>query len=191
MKKIALTLQVTNEAEARELQEAWEEIVSGKKLVRAQALEHAEQAVMERARVAIERIERTIREHPGTGQVGRLVRFLAAIYNGYDFSFDLTDLRSLDTELANACLDYLSYDRLAKREVHHHLSGGDRMLQQWIRDYRVEPRLSLDERHVEAFVRLTEETGRSPNELLREAIDQLLERYRRRSTGRDQRKDDP
>ena len=104
--KISLTLQVTNEAEARELQEAWQEIVSGKKLARAEALEHGVDAIMERARGALEMIERSIREHPGTGQAGRLVRFLAAIYNGYDFTFDLTELRGIDIE-ARECLPRL------------------------------------------------------------------------------------
>ena len=42
-----------------------------------------------------------------------LVRFLAALYNGDDYSFDLTELRGLDTKLTNACLDYLNYDRWA------------------------------------------------------------------------------
>lgn len=182
-KKIALTLEVYSEVEARELREAWEEIVTGKKLARAEALERGVDAVMERARVALGIIERAIREHPTTGQAGRLVRFLAAIYNGYDFSFDLTELRRLDTELANACLDYLNYDRLAKSEVHRHLSGGDRELQQWIRQYRVEPRLTLDDQHVEAFAKLMEQTRRGPNELLREAVDLLLDRYRRKAPG--------
>jgi len=182
-KKISVTLQVTSEVEARELRDAWEEIVTGKKLVRMEAFEHATEAIMERARGALEVIERAIREHPTTGQAGRLVRFLAAIYNGYDFSFDLTDLRALDTELANACLDYLNYDRLATREVHHHLSGGDQELQRWILDYRVEPRLSLDESQAKAFAKLMEQTHREPNELLREAVNLLLDKYRRKPSG--------
>ena len=82
-KKISVALQVTNEVEARELNEAWHEIVSGKKLARTEALEHGTEAVMERAREALKVIERAIREHPTTGHAGRLVRFLAAIYNGY------------------------------------------------------------------------------------------------------------
>jgi hypothetical protein len=175
-------LQVHNEQQAQELREAWQEIVTGKKLARTEALENGVEAVMERARLALGTIERAIREHPTTGQAGRLVRFLAAIYNGYDFAFDLTQLRSLDTELANACLDYLNYDRLAKREVHRHLSGGDRELQQWIQDYGVEPRLTLDDAHAEPFGRLMEETRRTPNELLREAIDLLLDWYRREAS---------
>ena len=57
----------------------------------------------------------------------------------------------IDTELANACLDYLNYDRLGKREVHHHLSGGDRELHQWLKDYGIEPALRLGERQEKAF----------------------------------------
>ncbi len=103
-KKIAITLEVANEAQAMELNDAWQEIVSGQKLERADALEHGTEAVMERARPALEIIETAIREHPTTGQAGRLVRFLAGLYNGQDYPFDLTDLRALDTRLANACL---------------------------------------------------------------------------------------
>lgn len=47
---------------------------------------------------------------------------VAGVYNGSDFPFDLTDLRALDTALANACLDSLNYDRPGRREVHRHLS---------------------------------------------------------------------
>jgi hypothetical protein len=132
---------------------------------------------MQRARGALEVIETAFRQSPTSGQADRLVRFLAAIYNG--FAFDLTELRALDTELANACLDYLSYDRLAKREVRHHLSGGDRELQGWITDYAVEPRLTLGESQAEAFATLIEETRRAPNDLLKKAIDLLLDRHPR------------
>lgn len=41
--------------------------------------------------------------HPETGQTGLLVSFLAGLYNGYDYPFDLSDMRPLDTKLANAC----------------------------------------------------------------------------------------
>ena len=131
--KITLKLQVLNESQARELRLAWHEIVTGQRLARSETLEHGEAQVTARAMDALKIIEAAIRENPGTGQVERLVRFLAGLYNGSDFPFDLTDLRALDTKLANACLDYLNYDRLAKREVHHHLEGGERELHAWMR----------------------------------------------------------
>ncbi len=80
-KKIAVTLEVANQAQARELNEAWAEIVSGQKLERTEALEHGTEAIMERARGALEIIETAIRQNPTTGQARRLVRFLAGLYN--------------------------------------------------------------------------------------------------------------
>ncbi len=93
--------------------------------------------IKHRAMVALNTISSSIQRHPGTGQSRRLVRFIAGCYNGDDYPFDLTDLRALDAALAQACLDYLDYDRLGVLEVHHHLSGSERMLQRWIHDYGV------------------------------------------------------
>lgn len=182
--KIQLTFTVRNEGQARELDAAWREILIGKRLPRTVALEHDEDGIMERARLALERIETVIREHPTTGQAGRLVRFLAGVYNGSEYPFDLTDLRGLDTELANACLDYLNYDRLGKREVHRHLSGGDRELHRWFKDYGIESALRLGERQAKAFAELPEKTGRDRYELLDEAVDDLVEKYRRKASKR-------
>src|SRR6266478_4065315 len=84
-----------------------------------------------------------IEKNPGTGQTGRLTRFLADVYNGNEFHFDLTDLRALDTELASARIDYLNYDRLGKAEVHKHLPDGGRQMQWFISQHAVRPRLRL------------------------------------------------
>jgi hypothetical protein len=181
-KKIQLTMTVRNEAQARELDAAWHEIVSGKRLPRTEALEHDVEGIMERARVALELIEKAIRQNPTSGQARRLIHFVAGVYNGTDYPFDLTDLRALDTELANACLDYLSYDRLGKREVHHHLTGGDHELNQWIADYSIEPALRLDEERAAAFADLAERLDRSRYDLLREAVEDLVFKYRRKAS---------
>ena len=92
-------------------------------------------------------------------------------------------MRALDTELANACLDYLNYDRLGKREVHHHLTGGAHELHQWFRDYGIEPALRIGERQAEAFAELPEKTGRDRYELLDEAVADLVGKYRRKPEG--------
>lgn len=182
MSKITVTFTVRNEAEARELDAAWHEIVAGKKMPRTEVLHEGLEAVMERARTALHTIETAIREHPTTGQARRLVRFLASVYNGSEYPFDLTDLRALDTELANACLDYLNYDRLGKREVHHHLSGGDRDLHQWLRDYDIEPALRLGARESEALAKLVEQTGYDRFELLDRAVNDLVDKQRDKTT---------
>ena len=176
-----VTFTVATEPQARELEAAWHKITAGKAMPHMAVLEESTDAIMERARLALTTIETAIREHPTTGQAGRLVRFLAGVYNGSDFPFDLTDLRALDTELANACLDYLNYDRLGKREVHHHLAGGDRELQQWLKDYRIEPALRLGERQEKAFAELPQKSGRDRYELLDEAVDDLIAKYRRKA----------
>ena len=95
--------------------------------------------IVSRAMAALERIEGAIEAHPGTGQARRLVKFLAGVYNGEDYPFDLGELRALDTELANACLDDLSYDRLGKREVHGHLRNCDRDRHRWLERYDLLP----------------------------------------------------
>ena len=104
---------------------------------RARAQEQSVRQITHRAMEALDAIATAIRSHPGTGQARRLVRFVAGCYNGSDYPFDVTELRGLDTPLAQACLDYLDYDRLAVREIHHHLPGGELELHQWLRRYDV------------------------------------------------------
>ncbi len=106
---------------------------------RMDALARDEGEIVRRAMDALPRIEAAIEAHPGTGQARRLVKFLAGVYNGEDYPFDLGELRALDTELANACLDYLNYDRLGKREVHKHLKNGDLDLHRWLERYDLLP----------------------------------------------------
>jgi hypothetical protein len=80
-KRITVTLEVANDAEARELNDAWEEIVTGKKLVRTEALSHGVESIMERARVALETIETGIRRNP-TPSIASLTRVPSRTTNG-------------------------------------------------------------------------------------------------------------
>lgn len=117
-----------------EFQRLMAELLAGKR-PRMEALERDLAAIEGRATRALATIVKSIEAHPTTGQAGRLVRFLAGLYNGQDYPFDLTELRGLDTALANACLDYLNYDRLGIAEVHRHLPGGGEQLHGWMRGY--------------------------------------------------------
>lgn len=139
--QISVKMTVRDQVQARELDMAWREIISGERLARTETLEHDIQSIMDRAREGLLTIETAIGENPTSGQAGRLIRFIAGLYNGYDYPFDLTDLRALDTRMANACLDYLNYDRLGKQEVHRHLTGGEQRLHQWLEDYGIKPRI--------------------------------------------------
>ena len=102
-------------------------------------LDRERAAIKTRAMMALQVIEKTINDHPTSGQARRLVKFLASLYNGQDYPFDLSELRGLDTALANVCLDCLNYDRLGIVEVHKHLTNGERDLQGWLEKYAVEP----------------------------------------------------
>lgn len=176
---IQMTLEVTSREQADAVSAAWREIISNQADPRlTQPAEDLEE-VRERGRIALQTIEEAIVQNPTTGQVRRLIQFLAGVYNGSDYPFDLTELRGLDTRLANACLDYLNYDRLGIREVHHHLSGGDKALHAWRQDIDLHPVPRLNERRRNALLDLAERLDRGEDELLGEAVDALLVKYRK------------
>jgi hypothetical protein len=183
-KRIQVTFDVATQSQAAELSAAWREIVSGKRTRLNTAAEDINE-IMERARTGLQRIVKAIEEHPGTGQARRLVRFLAGVYNGTDFPFDLTDLRVLDTELANACIDYLNYDRLAKAEVHTHLPDGGRQMQWFIAQHRIRPQVHLSghDEHESRLFAAAERLDREADALLKEALEDLLSRYEAKTFG--------
>jgi hypothetical protein len=119
-----------------EFERAIVEIIAGER-PRMTALDRDVAAIRIRAMAALQEIEKTINDHPTTGGARRLVEFLAGVYNGQDYPFDLTELRGLDMKLAAACLDYLNYDRLGIDEVHKHLANGDRDLHRWLEQYGI------------------------------------------------------
>ena len=121
-----------------EFERAVVEIITGER-PRMDALDRDVAAITRRAMAALQVIETAIKSHPTTGGARRLVEFLAGVYNGQDYPFDLTELRGLDRTLADACLDYLNYDRLGIKEVHKHLSNGDTDLHHWLEEYRIVP----------------------------------------------------
>ena len=183
-KHIQLQFDVATDDQAAELSAAYEEVVSGKRTRISTAAEDTHE-VMERARTGLQRIVKAIEEHPGTGQARRLVRFLAGVYNGSDYPFDLTDLRAVDTELANACVDYLNYDRLAKAEVHTHLPGDGRQMQRFLTQHgiRTQPRLSSTEEHEARLHTLAERLNREPDAILKDALGDVLARYEAKTFG--------
>lgn len=84
-------------------------------------------------------ILRAVQSHPGTGQAGKLVRFIAGCYNSGEYPFELDLLRGLDTKLAAACLTYLAYDALGEKEIHHHVPGGGDTVNRWFEEYGLKP----------------------------------------------------
>jgi hypothetical protein len=183
-KRIQVILDVTTPSQAAELNAAWQEIIAGKRARLNTAAEDTNE-IMERARVGLSRIVKAVDQNPGTGQGRRLVRFLAGVYNGNDYPFDLTDLRALDTELASACVDYLNYDRLAKAEVHTHLPGGGQQMQSILEDAGVQPtpRFSDSAAHESRLHALAERGNENVYDVLRRALEDFLSRSEERTFG--------
>lgn len=121
-----------------EFERAIVDIIAGER-PRMDTMDRDLAAIKLRAMSALQVIEKAVNDHPTSGHARRLVIFLAGIYNGQDYPFDLTELRGLDTTLANASLDYLNFDRLGIKEVHKYLSDGDKDLHRWLADYKIEP----------------------------------------------------
>lgn len=91
----------------------------------------ASEAARARAMPALGLIVEAIRRNPTTGQGCRLVRFLAGLYDGALFPFDLTHLRALDHRLADACLAVLAYDRFNCSEIHYWGQVTAKEMKQW------------------------------------------------------------
>lgn len=66
-----------------------------------------------------------------SGQCRYIARFLAGLYNGPRFPFDLTDLRAIDDDLFEHCLAVLRLDHRPKVEVHDYFPNGSAL---WEKD---------------------------------------------------------
>lgn len=67
---------------------------------------------------ALQILVSSIRKSATTGQRRRITGFLASLYDGESFPFDLTNLRALDQNLREACLKVLIRDSLGLSEIH-------------------------------------------------------------------------
>jgi hypothetical protein len=67
-----------------------------------------------------------------TGQAATVRLFLLGLYNSYRFPFKLTDLRGLDRDLFNDCMDVLTMDaRATVKEVHQYFVNGGQLFEQF------------------------------------------------------------
>lgn len=64
-------------------------------------------------------------EQRNSGQIARVVQFIAATYNGQAFAFDLFDLRALDIEISDDMLRCLDALRWARADLHTLVPDGD------------------------------------------------------------------
>lgn len=68
-------------------------------------------------------------EERDSGQIVRVVRFLAATYNGQAFPFDLFELRAVDVTISDDMLLCLDALRWGRADLHTLVPDGDRRVQ--------------------------------------------------------------
>jgi hypothetical protein len=73
-----------------------------------------------------------------TGQSGIVARFLAGLYNGERYRFDLTELRALDDDLFEHCLAVLRLDHRPAVEVHRYFPDGGERWQKMIAAWQLD-----------------------------------------------------
>lgn len=64
-------------------------------------------------------------EERGSGQIGRVARFLAATYNGQMFAFDVFELRAVDVSISDDMLQCLDALRWGCANLHALVPDGD------------------------------------------------------------------
>lgn len=65
-------------------------------------------------------------EERDSGQIGRIVRFLAATYDGRAFPFDVSELRAVDVAISDNMLQCLDALRWGRADLHTLVPDGDR-----------------------------------------------------------------
>jgi hypothetical protein len=104
---------------------------------------HAEVATTQDALVAgvaaLNRLLERVKQHWHTGQSRRIVAFMAGLYNGSDYPFDLTELRALDRDIVADCLMVLQLHSLGLKEVHRYIEHGDTLWPELIGEYGIKP----------------------------------------------------
>ncbi len=72
-----------------------------------------------------------------SGQCRVVAAFLLGLYNGQRFRFDLTDLRTLDTAIAQDCLQVLAMDITPAAEVHELLGQPSHVFEELATDWTI------------------------------------------------------
>jgi hypothetical protein len=99
----------------------------------------AEQEAVAAGIAALHRLLERVKTHWHTGQFRRIVTFLAGLYNGTDYPFDLTEFRGVDRDIAADCFAVLKLDSLGHKKVHRYVDNGDAIWRDLIKDYALTP----------------------------------------------------
>lgn len=77
----------------------------------------------------------SLAEHHDSGQIRRVAGFIASVYNGQAFPFDLYELRAVDVEISDDMLRCLDALRWARADLHTLVPDGDARVQAVIRHW--------------------------------------------------------
>jgi len=110
---------------------------------RLQAFRDARPAVVVNGRRALARLV-AVTEGDSI-QCRRVASFLLGLYNGTRFPFDLTDLRGLDFDLFDDCLDVLRMDVSPEQELHQYVDGGGERFEAMARDFAIPDRAARND----------------------------------------------
>lgn len=66
-----------------------------------------------------------------SGQSRTVRSFLLGLYNGQEWPFDLTRLRTLDADLKTDALWVLHLSLNPRKEIHDHIEGGSELFRSW------------------------------------------------------------
>ena len=80
----------------------------------------------------------SLAETRDSGQIRRIVQFIASTYNGEAFPFDLFDLRGLDVAIGDDMLLCLDALRWAKTDLHQLVPDGGRRVENVIARWGLE-----------------------------------------------------
>jgi hypothetical protein len=133
---LKITVDVPLEKQA-EFNRLWMQIVSGEDNPVSRSIAAEDR---NRERVATEGVAALKRLYVialrDTGQSKVVASFLAGLYNGSRFPFDLTDLRRLDHAIFEDCMALLRMDaRQCEQEVHMYFENGGVKWEQMIADW--------------------------------------------------------
>ena len=135
--KITVDVPVENREQFHQL---WMQILSDEEAPinqQVQAAGKTRQTAMEEGKAALFRLYEVAQGD--TGQCRVVARFLAGLYNGSRFPFDLTDLQTIDDKLFEDCMATLRMDaRHCVQEVHNYFDHGRRRWEEMIRDWKLE-----------------------------------------------------
>ena len=102
-------------------------------MLKERAAEAAFPGLVTSATVSLHRLLKI--ERYGSGQSSRVGRFLLGVFNGTRHPFDFADLRFVDREIFDDCIEILRFDNYSRARIEDLIPFGDAVLTALSRAY--------------------------------------------------------